>query len=155
MAIAINNFTCNISGNTVTVSNAFVNLANLNVINVTLLVGNVLNPSPAIYTGTFSGTIGTDIAVPRTTGVQLTPGIIPHKSRLFQHLQSNFFAQHSLQQHQHHERSPGPHQQPNSKQFHPDLIPSQLLDQRHQHPTPTHQFIDELHRTNLCNYFLI
>lgn len=79
------------------VSNAFANLTNLNVTNVTLVVGNVLNPSPAIYTGTFSGTIGIDIAVPRTTGVQLTPGIFMDIHRFFQQLQSNFFTQYSLQ----------------------------------------------------------
>ena len=38
------------------------------------MVGNILNPSPAIYTGSFSGYIGRDYAEPVGTGLQLTAG---------------------------------------------------------------------------------
>lgn len=43
---------------------AFASVSNLYVYDVELVVGNILNPTPAITTGEFSGVIGTDIAVP-------------------------------------------------------------------------------------------
>ena len=39
------------------------------------MIGNVLNPSPALYTGTFIGYIGIDYAEPTSIGYQLTAGI--------------------------------------------------------------------------------
>jgi len=53
---------------------AFGSIANLKVKTVVMIVGNVLNPTPAILTGGFSGTIGIDVAVSKNTGIQLTPG---------------------------------------------------------------------------------
>jgi hypothetical protein len=41
------------------------------------MVGNIQNPSPAIASGSFSGTLGNDVSLPSnssTNGVQLTPG---------------------------------------------------------------------------------
>jgi hypothetical protein len=128
MGISVSNFSCNISGNTIIVSNAFTSLSNLGVTNVSLVVGNVLNPSPAIYTGTFSGSIGIDVAVPRSTGMQLTPGTILNKFRLFQQLHSSFFTKHSLQQYKHNEHRISPYKQSNIKQFNTNFIPQKLLE---------------------------
>lgn len=43
---------------------------------VVAVVGNVLNPAPAILTGGFTGTIGVDVAVSKGTGIQLTAGTL-------------------------------------------------------------------------------
>ncbi len=74
-SIAVTNFSCSTSGKTVIFSNVFTSITNLYVRIVNAVVGNVLNPTPAILTGAFNGTIGADLAVEKGTGVQLTPGI--------------------------------------------------------------------------------
>lgn len=74
--IAINGFGCSQSGNTVAFQNVFQSVGNLFVTSVVAVVGNVLNPVPAILTGGFTGTIGVDVAVSKNTGVQLTAGKI-------------------------------------------------------------------------------
>ena len=71
--IAINGFGCERLGNVVVFIEPFKDITNLYVSTVVIVVGNVLNPSPAYYTDSFSGTIGVDVAVPKNTGVQLTP----------------------------------------------------------------------------------
>lgn len=73
-SIAISSFSCSITGNTVRFDGVFTGVSNLYVGIVQLMVGNIKNPSPAIYTGTFTGYIGSDYAVPVSTGVQLSPG---------------------------------------------------------------------------------
>ena len=44
-------FTCTTSANTITVSNAFTTLSNFSINNAELVVGNVVNPTPALRTG--------------------------------------------------------------------------------------------------------
>jgi hypothetical protein len=43
---------------------------------VTIIVGNIKNPSPAIFTGPFTGVLGNDNALPGNSskGILLTPG---------------------------------------------------------------------------------
>lgn len=44
-------YSCSTSGNTVTVTNAFASLSNLSVFDAQLVLGNIVNPTPALYTG--------------------------------------------------------------------------------------------------------
>lgn len=52
---------CSPSGNLITITGLFT--SNTIVYNLTLWVTNILNPSPAITTSSFTGTIGADVAV--------------------------------------------------------------------------------------------
>ena len=54
--------TCSVSNNIVTVTGAF--SANTFVQTVVLWVSNIQNPTPALTTSEFGGTIGSDVAVP-------------------------------------------------------------------------------------------
>jgi hypothetical protein len=73
-SIAVNTFNCTKTGTTIIFTNVFTTITNLLVKDVIIMVGNILNPSPAIYTGSFSGYIGDDYAEPVGTGLQLTAG---------------------------------------------------------------------------------
>ena len=61
--------TCTPSGNTITISGAIPNDAFIDTVEVTL--GNIVNPVPAVVTGSFQGTIGLDNSFPGGN-VQLT-----------------------------------------------------------------------------------
>lgn len=64
-------YSCSSSGNVVTVSGAFP--TPIIVTSVTLVLGNILNPVPAVATGQFQGAIGTNVAVANGgANVQLT-----------------------------------------------------------------------------------
>ena len=72
---SVSGATCSHQDNTITIENAFNSSSspsNLSINNVELVIGGVQNPSPAVFTGDFSGSIGTDIAVPSNNGIQLT-----------------------------------------------------------------------------------
>lgn len=71
-SITVAGYTCSVVGNTITVENVFTNVANLSIYDAELVIGNVLNPTPAVYTGEFIGTIGDDIAQPDGGGIQLS-----------------------------------------------------------------------------------
>lgn len=62
-------YDCITSGNTVTISGAILNP--LFIDTVEIKIGNIVNPVPALVTGPFLGTIGTDTSAP-DGGVQLT-----------------------------------------------------------------------------------
>ena len=75
-SVAVSGFGCNyVSGHTITLTNVFASLADPYVYDVVLVIGNVLNPVPAVTTGEFSGTIGSDTAVPAGSAyIALSPG---------------------------------------------------------------------------------
>lgn len=68
-SVSVTGITCTNSGNTVTVAGAIPSDAYIDVVEVTL--GNVVNPVPAVNTGAFQGTIGSDVSMPNG-GVQLS-----------------------------------------------------------------------------------
>lgn len=74
---------CLVSGNVVTLSNVF-SVATI-VTAVSLILTNVVNPSPAITTGEFGGTIGSDVAVSNDLNsiVTLTPAAFLSQSFTF------------------------------------------------------------------------
>lgn len=69
MSSAVTGYDCTTSGNTVTISGAILNP--LFIDSVEIKIGNIVNPVPALVTGPFLGTIGTDTSAP-DGGVQLT-----------------------------------------------------------------------------------
>ena len=71
-SITVSGFTCSVTGNTITVDGVFTNIANLSINNAELVIGNVVNPTPAVFTGEFIGTIGDNVAQPDGGGIQLT-----------------------------------------------------------------------------------
>ena len=69
---SISGYSCSVSGNTISFQNSFATVTDLFVKQVTITIGNLLNPSPAVKTGSFTGNIGTDVAVSNGgTAVQL------------------------------------------------------------------------------------
>ena len=67
-------FNCAAVDRTITFTGIFTSVANLNVGLVVVRVGNIMNPSPAITTATFDGTLGADTAVAQDNTVTLTAG---------------------------------------------------------------------------------
>ena len=65
-------FSCSVTGDTITVSNVFTNVANLSVYDGELVIGNVVNPTPAVFISGLIGTIGVDVGQPAGGGIQLT-----------------------------------------------------------------------------------
>lgn len=71
---SLSGFSCSVSGNTISFQNSFTTVTDLYVKQVTINIGNILNPSPAVKTGSFTGSVGADIAVSNGgTAVQLEP----------------------------------------------------------------------------------
>ena len=75
-SVTVSGYDCtNLNGQTLTITGVFTTVSDLFVYDVVLVLGNIVNPVPAVTTGQFSGKIGTDVSVPAgSASITLSPG---------------------------------------------------------------------------------